>query len=64
MATHDSDATAATASDPAHEEQRVEEILRRGPAGAFAVVGVSTLIVIAIFFIFYFFVFLPRGAVQ
>ena len=64
MAIHDSDSTAASASDPAHEDQRVEEILRRGPAGAFAIVGISTLIVIAIFFVFYFFAFLPRGAIQ
>jgi len=64
MAIHDSDSTAASAPPLAHEDERVEEILRRGPAGAFAVVGVSTLIVIAIFFIFYFFAFLPRGAVQ
>jgi hypothetical protein len=64
MAIHDDDSTAASASDLAHEDQRVEEILRRGPAGTFAVVGVSTFIVVAIFFIFYFFAFLPRGAVQ
>ena len=64
MAIHDGDSAAASASDLAHEDERVEEILRRGPSGAFAVVGISTLIVIAIFFIFYFFAFLPRGAVQ
>jgi hypothetical protein len=64
MAIHDVDPKAAGASDLAHEDERVEEILRRGPAGAFAVVGVSTFIVLAIFFIFYFFAFLPRGAVQ
>ena len=64
MAIHDDDSTAASASDRAHEDERIEEILRRGPAGTFAVVGVSTFIVVAIFFIFYFFAFLPRGAVQ
>ena len=64
MAIHDGDSTPASASDLAYEDERVEEILRRGPAGAFAVVGVSTFIVVAIFFIFYFFAFLPRGAVQ
>jgi hypothetical protein len=64
MAIHDSDSTAASAPDLAREDERVEEILRRGPSGAFAVVGISTLIVIAIFFIFYFFAFLPRGVVQ
>ena len=64
MAIHDGDSTPASASDLAHEDERVEEILRRGPAGAFAVVGVSTFIVVAIFLIFYFFSFLARGAVQ
>ncbi len=64
MAIHDGDSAAASASDLAHEDERVEEILRRGPAGAFAVVGVSTFIVVAIFFVFYFFAFLPRGTVQ
>ena len=64
MAIHEDDSTAAGASDLAHEDERVEEILRRGPAGAFAVVGIATFIVVAIFFIFYVFAFLPRGAVQ
>ena len=64
MAIQNGDSTPASPSDLAHEDACVEEILRRGPAGAFAVVGVSTFIVVAIFFIFYFFVFLPRGAVQ
>ena len=64
MPIHDVDPKPPSASDLAHEDERVEEILRRGPAGAFAVVGVSTFIVVAIFFLFYFFAFLPRGAVQ
>jgi hypothetical protein len=64
MANHDVDPNAAHATDPAHEDERVEEILRRGPAGAFAVAGVATFIVVAIFFIFYFLVYLPRGAIQ
>jgi len=64
MAIHDADPKTPSASDLTHEDERVEAILRRGPAGAFAVVGVSTFIVVAIFFIFYFFAFLPRGAVQ
>jgi len=42
----------------------VEEIVRQGPRGTFAVAGVATAIVVAIFFLFYFLVFLPRGAVQ
>ena len=46
------------------DEAAVEEIVRRGPTGTFAVAGVATAIVVAIFFLFYFLVYLPRGAVQ
>jgi hypothetical protein len=46
------------------EDDRVDEIVRRGPGGAFAVAGVATAIVVLIFFLFYLLVFLPRGAVQ
>ena len=46
------------------EDHQVEEIVGRGPAGAFAVAGVATVIVVAIYFIFYFVVYLPRGVVQ
>lgn len=47
-------------TDPA----RVDAVVAQGPAGAFAVAGVATVIVMAIFIAFYFFVYLPRGAVQ
>ena len=50
--------------DEAAEDRRVDEIVRRGPSGAFAVAGIATAIVVAIYFIFYFVVYLPRGAVQ
>ena len=46
------------------EDSAVEEIVARGPAGAFAVAGVATFIVVALFVLFYFVVYLPRGAVQ
>ena len=49
---------------PTTEDRRVDEIVGRGPSGAFAVAGVATAIVMAIYFIFYFVVYLPRGAVQ
>ena len=49
--------------DPA-DDAAVEEIVGRGPGGTFAVAGVATAIVVIIFFAFYFFVYLPRGAVQ
>jgi hypothetical protein len=48
----------------AREEARVDDIVARGPAGTFAVVGLATFIVVAIVFLFYFLVFLPRGAIQ
>ena len=46
------------------EDREVDEIVGRGPAGAFAVAGIATLIVVAIYFGFYLFIYLPRGAVQ
>ena len=46
------------------DDDAVEEIVSRGPSGAFAVAGITTAIVVAIYFAFYFFVYLPRGAVQ
>ena len=52
--------------DPVHEhsDDQVDEIVRQGPSGAFALAGIATAIVVAIYFAFYFFVFLPRGAIQ
>ncbi|MGK5027988.1 hypothetical protein [Janthinobacterium sp. DSP2-3-3] len=54
---------------PGHEEpdeldKRIDEIVSRGPSGAFAVAGIATFIVLAIFFLFYWLVYLPRGTVQ
>lgn len=54
---------------PPHEDpdalaKRIDEIVSHGPSGAFAVAGIATLIVVAIFFLFYWLVYLPRGAVQ
>jgi len=59
MGTPQDDRHATEASDA-----RVDEIVSRGPAGAFAVAGIATAIVVAIYFAFYFFIYLPRGAVQ
>jgi hypothetical protein len=52
--------------DPGHEadDAAVDEIVSRGPGGAFAVAGIATAIVVALYFAFYFVVYLPRGAVQ
>jgi hypothetical protein len=46
------------------EDTKVEKIVRSGPLGAVVVAGIATAIVIALWFAFYFMVFLPRGPVQ
>jgi hypothetical protein len=51
-------------SSPEAEEARIDEIVRSGPHGAVVVAGIATAIVIALWFVFYFMVFLPRGSVQ
>jgi hypothetical protein len=45
-------------------DAKVDDIVRRGPAGTFALAGIATAIVVALYFGFYFFVYLPRGPVQ
>jgi len=49
---------------PETEEARIDDIVRSGPRGAVVVAGIATAIVIALWFAFYFMVFLPRGSVQ
>jgi hypothetical protein len=44
-------------------DARVDEIVRRGPSGAFALAGIAAAIVGSISG-FYLLVYLPRGAVQ
>jgi hypothetical protein len=51
-------------SSPETEDARIDEIVRSGPRGAVVVAGIATAIVIALWFAFYFLVFLPRGSVQ
>ena len=53
-----------TPSSPETEDTRIDEIVRSGPRGAVVVAGIATAIVIALWFAFYFMVFLPRGSVQ
>ena len=50
------------AHDP--ESQRVDRIVSEGPSGALAVAGIATAIVVALWFAFYFLVFLPRGVIH
>ena len=47
-----------------HPDERVEQIVRSGPRGALAVVGIATAIVVLIWFAFYLLVFLPRGVIR
>jgi hypothetical protein len=56
--------SASSASSPETEDARIDAIVRSGPRGAVAVAGIATAIVIALWFAFYFMVFLPRGSVQ
>ena len=46
------------------EDDAVDRIVSRGPTGTFAVAGIATAIVVAIYLAFYFVVYLPRGVVQ
>ena len=59
-----SDILAPVDPDAADDQHRVDAIVAAGPSGAFAVAGLATAIVIAIWFAFYFFVYLPRGVMQ
>jgi hypothetical protein len=45
-------------------DRKVDEIVRQGPAGAFALAGIAAAIVVAIYLVFYLLVYLPRGPVQ
>jgi len=56
-------ATPADTEEVQRMDDEVDAIVGRGPSGAFAVAGVATAIVVAIWFAFYFLVYLPRGAV-
>ena len=42
------------------EQAEIDAIVNRGPAGALAVAGLAVAVVLALWFAFYFFVFLPR----
>jgi len=45
-------------------DDRVERIVAAGPGGALMVAGIATALVVGMWFAFYLFVFLPRGALQ
>jgi hypothetical protein len=46
------------------ESDSVDAIVRSGPRGAIAVAGIATAIVVALWFAFYWLVFMPRGVVS
>ena len=50
--------------DERRQDEAVEEIVRQGPAGTWAVAGVATFLVVLIYFLFYFLAFLPRGVME
>ncbi|PSO21460.1 hypothetical protein [Bradyrhizobium sp. MOS003] len=45
-------------------DDRVGRIVAAGPGGALTVAGIATALVVGMWFAFYLFVFLPRGALQ
>jgi hypothetical protein len=47
--------------DVATADAAVDRIIRSGAAGAIALAGLATAIVVAIWFVFYLFVFVPRA---
>ena len=49
---------------PAPSDEAIERIVTEGPNGALTLAGIATACVVAIWFAFYLFVFLPRGALQ
>lgn len=51
-------------SSQADQDGHVERIVASGPRGALALAGIATALVVAMWLAFYFFVFLPRGALQ
>ena len=63
-----SDTTSSIARDPidvvVDDQGRIDAIVATGPSGAFAVAGLATAIVIALWLAFYVFAYLPRGAMQ
>jgi len=52
---------ADTPAEDAATQQRVDAIVAQGPGGAFALAGVAVAIVLALWFAFYFLVFVARG---
>ena len=54
----------APPTSPTATDQELADVVARGPRGAVALAGIATACVVAMWFAFYLFVFLPRGALQ
>jgi len=61
---HHSDEQTDHGSIAGGEQRDIDAVVARGPGGAFAVAGIASFLVVAMFFLFYFLVYLPRGAIQ
>lgn len=48
-------------ADPAEQQRRVEAIVARGPAGAFALAGAGLAVVMLCWLVFFFGVYVGRG---
>ena len=48
-------------TDPAEQQRRVDAIVARGPAGAFALAGAGLAVVMLCWLVFFFGVFVARG---
>jgi hypothetical protein len=48
----------------ADDQTEVDAVVAKGPTGAFAVVGLATALVVALWFAFYLLAYLPRGTMQ
>ena len=53
-----------TTPDTRDEDARVDAIVRSGPRGALTVAGIAVAVVFLMWFLFYFFAFLPRGSLH
>ncbi len=61
---NDSARSGSTAVPDQPDDDAVNQIVSRGPGGAFAVAGIATAIVVGLYLAFYFFAYLPRGVIQ
>lgn len=52
--------TESSDRDPESRDAKVDAIVASGPRGAIAVAGIATAVVVAMWLLFYLFVFLPR----